>query len=203
VGDGHLQLRDLLDPYRGAVDDPTAQPGGWLASVALVLRYPLGQGAEVLLIRRSHRTGDPWSGHMALPGGRKDPEDDCLLSTAIRETREEVDLCLDRSGEPLGRLRACQPLNQALPRFTLLPFVFQAPPFAEARVASAEVSEVLWVPLRALRDPENQTSLLWTGGGEERILPAIRFEGRTIWGLTHQILGDLVHRLDEGANRQR
>jgi len=200
MGTWDLQLRPKLDSYRGALDDPQPRPGGWLASVAVILRSSSAEkGPEVLFIRRSHREGDPWSGQMALPGGRKDPEDDCLLSTAIRETREEVDLCLLRSGESLGRLRPCRPLNPSLPPFTLVPFVFRAPPTASARVASPEVSEVLWIPLHTLRDPSHQTSLIWPGPEGAKTLPAIHFEGRTIWGLTHQILADLVQRLDLGS----
>lgn len=47
---------------------------------------------EVLFIRRTSREGDRWTGHVALPGGRRDPEDSDDASTAIRETREEVGL---------------------------------------------------------------------------------------------------------------
>ncbi len=47
---------------------------------------------EVLFIRRAGRAGDRWSGHVALPGGKRDPEDADDLAAAIRETMEEVGL---------------------------------------------------------------------------------------------------------------
>ena len=47
-------------------------------------------GTELLLIRRAEDERDPWSGHIALPGGRMDPDDRDLRATAIRETREEL-----------------------------------------------------------------------------------------------------------------
>ena len=41
---------------------------------------------RVLLMKRTERAGDPWSGHISLPGGRHDRTDADLLATAIRET---------------------------------------------------------------------------------------------------------------------
>ena len=45
---------------------------------------------EALFIKRSSRQGDRWQGHVALPGGGKDPEDEDDQATAVRETAEEV-----------------------------------------------------------------------------------------------------------------
>ena len=75
------------------------------AAVATILREGL-EGPEVLLIRRAENPRDPWSGHMAFPGGREAPEDRDLLATAVRETHEEVGLDLQRSAHLLGRLDA-------------------------------------------------------------------------------------------------
>ncbi|MBD0320648.1 MAG: NUDIX domain-containing protein, partial [Gemmatimonadetes bacterium] len=71
------------------------------AAVALLLR-PSGDGPELLLIRRAEREGDPWSGHMALPGGRADPRDRDAAATAARETLEEVGIDVVRGGRFLG-----------------------------------------------------------------------------------------------------
>jgi 8-oxo-dGTP pyrophosphatase MutT (NUDIX family) len=51
---------------------------------------------EILFIKRAGRAGDRWSGHVALPGGRRDPPDLDDRAAAIRETREEVGLDLTR-----------------------------------------------------------------------------------------------------------
>ena len=70
-----------------------AKPGTYdsEAAVSLLLR-PSGDGLKFLAIKRAESEGDPWSGHMALPGGRRDAEDEDLWVTAVRETWEETGL---------------------------------------------------------------------------------------------------------------
>ena len=51
--------------------------------------------AEVLFIKRAARVGDRWTGHIALPGGKREPADSSDLATSSRETREEIGLSLD------------------------------------------------------------------------------------------------------------
>ena len=43
---------------------------------------------ELLFMRRAEVSGDPWSGHLAFPGGRVDPTDRDDLHAAMRETEE-------------------------------------------------------------------------------------------------------------------
>ncbi|HEY9478577.1 MAG TPA: hypothetical protein VIP79_00745, partial [Gemmatimonadaceae bacterium] len=43
------------------------------AAVALILRVGEANEPELLMIKRAVYEGDPWSGHIALPGGRREP----------------------------------------------------------------------------------------------------------------------------------
>jgi 8-oxo-dGTP pyrophosphatase MutT (NUDIX family) len=45
---------------------------------------------EVLFIKRASREGDRWTGHVALPGGKRDPEDEDDRAAAVREASEEI-----------------------------------------------------------------------------------------------------------------
>src|SRR5690606_2915071 len=120
------------------------------AAVALVLR-PRDE-LEILLVKRAERATDPWSGHMALPGGRRSPDDADLLVTAARETEEETHLPLERVGTLIGRLDEVKPGNPRLPPIVIAPFVLAVPPDATARPDGREVDTTLWVPLSALRE---------------------------------------------------
>ena len=73
-----------------AAHRPVARAAPARAAVAMVLRPAAGGASEVLLIERAEKPGDPWSGHMAFPGGRLDPSDPDPRFTAERETFEEV-----------------------------------------------------------------------------------------------------------------
>ena len=105
------------------------------------------RGVELLLIRRAIRPSDPWSGHMALPGGHQEAQDASLLETAVRETREEIGLDLSRDAELLGALDDVAPVAPV--RILVRPFVFAlagVPPLS----ASPEVDQVVWANLGEL-----------------------------------------------------
>ncbi|KAJ2551218.1 hypothetical protein EV175_003772 [Coemansia sp. RSA 1933] len=49
---------------------------------------------QILFIQRAKYPGDPWSGHIGFPGGKREPADGSDERTAERETREELGLDL-------------------------------------------------------------------------------------------------------------
>lgn len=161
------------------------------AAVSAILR-DAGSDLEVLLIRRATRDGDPWSGHMALPGGYSAPADPDLLRTATREAREEVGLDLERSAEYMGRLDDLEPAR----RFdvSVRPFVF-AITTAVTLELSGEVQEALWVPLLPLYSGARRASFEFSHEGQTLNLPAWDIEGRVVWGLTYRVLELLLERL--------
>jgi len=161
------------------------------AAVAIVVRER-ADGTQVLLIRRAEHPGDPWSGHMAFPGGREDPADENLLATAIRETFEELALDLRQAGSLLGQLAPLTAVARGRPiGMTIVPFVFELTRDAELRY-SDEVVEAVWVPLDPLLHGRLRTTHAVDRGGGERVqLPAHDVEGRIVWGLTYRMLDSL------------
>jgi 8-oxo-dGTP pyrophosphatase MutT (NUDIX family) len=160
---------------------------GRRAAVALILRTSGHGRLELLMIKRAEYAGDPWSGHIALPGGREEPGDRSLEETAIRETFEETALDLAADGLLLGRLDDLGPRSAPIPPITITPFLF-AYGASGIVTLSPEVAEAFWVPVDALRDPRasREIELELTGG--PRRVPSFEHEGRIIWGLTERIL---------------
>jgi 8-oxo-dGTP pyrophosphatase MutT (NUDIX family) len=163
------------------------------ASVALLLR-PAAADLELLLIRRADRAGDPWSGHVALPGGREQAGDAAPAWTAARETREEVGIDPVAEGRLLGALEPVRPGHALAPRIVVHPFVFAVAP-AVVGVPNVEVDTAFWLPLRALRDPGAATEhLLELEGLGRMAFPAIGLGGHVVWGLTHRIVTGFLAR---------
>ncbi len=157
--------------------------------MALIVR-PAEPGLELLLIRRAERQGDPWSGHMALPGGREDPTDRGPLHTAMRESREEVGIDL-REDAVLGRLSDVRPISGA-PRIAVSAWVFGVSTGTTVR-PNHEVSLAIWVPVRELLHPgASQQYLHALTEGETLALPALAYRDHVIWGLTHRILTEFL-----------
>ena len=166
-------------------------PGARRAAVALLLR-PGAQGLELCFIRRAERTGDPWSGHVAFPGGREEPHDDTLEHTALRETFEETGVDVRAGGRVLGRLDDLAPRSPLLPPVLVRPFVAVVPAGTEVVPNDGEVAGAFWVPLRTLHLPETSRESTVTVRGEPVAVTSFRYEEHVIWGMTERILRQLL-----------
>ncbi|MEW6751183.1 MAG: CoA pyrophosphatase [Candidatus Latescibacterota bacterium] len=192
-----ITLQDLragLAAHRARLAPDT---GRARAAVALVLAGPQ-EGSHLLFIERTEREGDPWSGHLAFPGGRLDAGDADPQAAAERETLEEVGLDLSRA-EVLGRL---DDLTGATLPVQVAAFVYHTPsrgPLAP----SDEVRQAFWVGLEELLRPERQVERRFPFRGlEGRSLPAIDLLGPgrpVLWGITYRFTAQLLrlagHRL--------
>ncbi len=179
-------LREIFDEDR----DPVPVPTGARAAVAAVFREG-EHGSELLFIERARRAGDPWSGHMALPGGRVDPTDQHVMATAERETREEISLDLGPA-ERLGRLAD---LHGGARPITVSAFGYWLHGPRPELQPNYEVADTLWIPLAELADPSRAVAYPYPLR-EQEIFPGIAIEGdRVIWGMTLRMLQDLFTRL--------
>jgi len=160
------------------------------AAVAAVLRDG-EDGSELLFIERASRDGDPWSGHMALPGGRVEPGDADAFATAERETWEEIGL--DLSGaERLGQL---DDLHGGARQITVSAHGYWLDGERPPLVLNHEVADALWVPLSELADPSRFIVYQYPRNPGQTF-PGILVHGdRVVWGLTLRLLTDLFARL--------
>ena len=170
-----------------ADDDPTLI---WAAVALIVAPTP----DAILLIQRAERPGDPWSGHMALPGGRRNPEDGDLLATALRETWEEVGISLSRD-TLVGALEDVVPRTPSLPPIAVRPFLLTVPNRPTVML-NPEVAAAAWISLAELLRPEAHQRVLVDIGGESREVWAYVFEAGVVWGMTERILTDFIEQLN-------
>lgn len=158
------------------------------AAIALVLRPSSAGEPELLMIKRAEHEQDPWSGHIACPGGRMDPGDRDLEHTAIRETWEETGIDLAADGRVLGTLDDISPRTPSLPPIIIRPFVAVVKPEVQI-VESPEVAEAFWVPLAAIRETSRWgRAFVPIRGVGEREVDSFRHGEYTVWGLTHRAL---------------
>jgi 8-oxo-dGTP pyrophosphatase MutT (NUDIX family) len=184
-----VDLDELFDRLkRGGVATEGAghDDDGPRAAVAAILR-PGADAGELLLIRRAERVGDPWSGHMAFPGGRRDAGES-VLETAIRETREEVGLDLRATARLVTRMPDVQAMTQRKgSHLVVVPFVFRLERDAEL-VPNEEVAEALWTPFGPMLRGEGAKVFPYEWQGTTHQLPSIDVGGRIVWGLTHRMI---------------
>jgi 8-oxo-dGTP pyrophosphatase MutT (NUDIX family) len=147
------------------------------AAVTMLLREEEGD-LKVLLVKRAPRDTDPWSGHMAFPGGRRSPLDTNLMGTACRETLEETGIDLSEC-TLIGNLDTFN--SNVDPDLFIQPFVFVCQKKPKI-VLNEELTSYLWVSLVDLKESIGNARI---GLGE---VPAFFIAGEVVWGLTYRMI---------------
>ena len=157
------------------------------AAVALILDNAVSRDdPEIVFIERAQVLSDPWSGHIAFPGGRCEPGDQLPLNTAVRETEEEIGVDLS-VGRLLGRLDDLT--GRRSHHLVVSCFVFMMSSVGPFR-QNHEVADVFTLPISRLLETKRQTEVqyeAWQG----QVFPAIRLsdhEEPIVWGLTYRFL---------------
>jgi 8-oxo-dGTP pyrophosphatase MutT (NUDIX family) len=162
--------------------------GGVMETAVALILIPGRSGLEALFIRRAERSGDPWSGHIALPGGRRESGDTDRLATAVRETEEEIGVRLPASAL-LGALDDLAPSAPRVPPLVVSPYVFGLDRRPEARL-SDEVAGVLWLPLADLAASEGSSCVPIRDKPTQ--VACYACGGVVIWGLTYRIVSGFL-----------
>jgi 8-oxo-dGTP pyrophosphatase MutT (NUDIX family) len=181
------EIRSAIARYAPALAE---RPSDRHASVALVLRDGRAHGAEILFIERAVKEGDPWSGHMAFPGGRVDAPHESPEEAAVRETLEEVGLSL-AAGEKLGRLDDLEGRHAGRSAGMVISgFVYHLPEPGALVTQVSEVREAFWVPVRDLVEPARQVRRAFRGTGTFEFPGIVVGEPdrHVVWGLTYRFL---------------
>jgi 8-oxo-dGTP pyrophosphatase MutT (NUDIX family) len=175
-------IPDLAVRLRGTLD---GEPPAATASVMLCLREG-ARGTEILLCRRAVRAGDPWSGHVGLPGGRVEPEDADPLAAAARETLEEVGFDPLGAGSVLGMLEPLQPRTFPILIGAYVAHITEERPL----VLSDELSAAWWTPFIDLERVSAEVPEAPTRVSAWR-LPHPDAADVVLWGITYRLLDRL------------
>jgi 8-oxo-dGTP pyrophosphatase MutT (NUDIX family) len=183
------RVKEIRERFLGFRPQRVGAEGDDRAAVALVLR-DREDGPEVLFIERATRSGDPWSGHMAFPGGRLEPVDATPRAAAERETLEEVGLSLS-GAEYIGRLgdlRGNRRFRQS--RLVVSAYVFFVENPGPVELDRTEVRSSIWFPVNEILDQQRHVAYRSSETGSMEFPGILVGEpGRhVVWGLTYRFL---------------
>ncbi|MBD3648926.1 MAG: CoA pyrophosphatase [Pseudomonadales bacterium] len=181
-------LRERLGRYR--IESSLRHPGD-RAQAAVLIPVISVEEPEVVLTLRADALGSH-GGEVAWPGGRRDDTDDSLLTTALRETSEEI-------GLPAEKVEVVGELRPFISKFGLhvTPFVGLVTEPVTLTPSPDELEDIFRVPLKyLLDDPRTETNVI-SRHGETHNVPVYHYAGFKIWGLTAMILREFLnHGLD-------
>ena len=171
----------LLDTYAQKIS--SARKG----AVSVII-FPDAEEIKFYLIRRQNRPRDIHSAQISFPGGKVEDSDASLLHTAIRETKEELDLILN----PVFVCGALSSVYIPASHFYVTPFVLVLDKKPSVNPDPKEVSSVLEIPLNLLFMDDIKTSADFnTSYGYIRNYPCYNFKGNIVWGATAMMLAEL------------
>lgn len=190
MDDGARTIAEVEAALAAASPWIDTKPQKMTASVALVLRER-GDDLEALFIRRAEHDGDPWSGHLAFPGGRIDPGDVDARAAAVRETAEELALDLG-AARPIGRISDVLGHAESI-RVSAFVYAIEGDP---ALTPNYEIREAFWSPLDHCTDPERQAVQEFRYLDQAMPLPTIRLledpRAPVLWGITYKFVEDFL-----------
>jgi len=148
-------------------------------AAVLVMLYPKHNKTHVLMIKRGLHLKSH-AGEIGFPGGGYEEEKDKnLLTTALRETREEIGVHVETS-----KVIAQLPIVNTRLGFEITPFVSVLSESQEFKRQEDEVDEILEIPLTLLLATKQKN----VGSHQEKNMVLYWFKHHRIWGASAKIL---------------
>jgi len=165
---------------------------GCIPSAVLVILVIKNDELHLLFTHRTSQVKNH-KDQVSFPGGVKEEGDLDLIQTAIRETYEEIGLQFFRDEV------ICQLPDVISPSFfQITPFVSFKETLSEIKINENEVLTVFTVPYNWLSNFHN-----WgyedytTTTGNKKVITYKEYEGEKVWGLTAQIVVNLVNSINK------
>ena len=155
------------------------------AAVAILLRER-NDDLEFFLVKRAEVEGDPWSGDMAFPGGKRGRDDRNLVETASREVLEETAIDL-RERSKLGYMKPIY--SSVRTNMKVQPIVYEFDEEPEVNL-NYELTRYLWAPLKELGQSKTKENVKgWNSD-------IYKYDGEVVWGLTLRMLEQLIELIE-------
>lgn len=180
-----------MDLDRLGSRSPVRLEGGGRQAAVLIPLLDTADGRALLFTKRAEQLSDH-PGQMSFPGGGREPGDESLYQTALREGEEEIGL--DPSAVTLlGDLDDIQTISE----YVVRPFVVRIPN-RRYEPNDREVAEVVVLPVSAFQTPENHEAVHRSRhGNDAEVVHYFRIDGYTVWGATGRLV---VQLLEETTN---
>ena len=156
------------------------------AGVAVIFRMNLGK-LELLLVKRAVISGDPWSGDMAFPGGKKGVQDKDIIDTVTREVLEETSIDVRKSCY-LGMMPHVD--STVRQNISVVPLVFVLEKTLEVKI-NEELSSYQWTEFDKLKWRRGRSLV------KENDVPVFDVGDERVWGLTYRMLKKLLKMAEE------
>jgi len=184
---GEIAHKDMI-PYRPLTSEMIVDIEDYRESSVAILLYREEQEWKSVLIERPSYEG-VHSGQMAFPGGKKDPTDNNLIETALREMHEEIGF-FDPKIKFLGQLTK---IFIPVSKFLVYPHVFMTTQQPNFIPDPYEVKDIVPFPLLEILDEERliQTTVQTGNGVRIKNVPAFQIQEKQVWGATCLIVNEL------------
>jgi 8-oxo-dGTP pyrophosphatase MutT (NUDIX family) len=173
------------DALRGSLSDPRPDPPLPDGVPAAVIVPIVDTNAPTLLLTKRTETVREHKGEISFPGGARHPEDPDLLTTALRETREELGI----PAEELEVLGALPPTHTMVSGYVIVPFVARLGGQPELTPSPVEIAEVLELDVSRLLEVEREVEAV---GGLHPTMFVYEMDGHVVWGATGRIVHGLL-----------
>ena len=178
-----MRAMEKLSSLRGKLLDGPDEDSH--AAVAILLRER-NDDLEFFLVKRAEVEGDPWSGDMAFPGGKRGDNDRDLMETASREVLEETAIDL-REVSKLGYMKPIYSSVRTNMKVQPIVYVYDEDPDV---ILNYELTRYLWAPLKELvRSRAKEDIKGWNSD-------VYKYNGEVVWGLTFRMLEQLIEILE-------
>jgi len=185
---------DLAEILRASLGTPVADPVLPEGAPAAVLVPVVLEPEPTVLFTRRTETVRQHKGEVSFPGGSRHDDDPDLLTTALRETEEEVGIPRE-AVEVLGGL---PPTQTFVTGYVIAPYVGLLHVRPEMVASPVEIAEVLEARIDVLLEIEREVP---SPGGPHPMMFTYDLENVTVWGATGRILHDLLEVLRKGGWR--